>query len=228
MKLGTELYLHIETVVLIVRLKTANKLRKVIIGAGITTVGLAFWASQAFYTVTKVIDGDTFVTNEKQYVRFDKVDAPEINNCLGEESKVALSNLILGKKVFLKVNFIEKNRNRLVASVYAKNGNIQAMMLNKGLGTLRGGLSQKDLNIASDNARRLKLGVYSSICTQSENIKAPKFNIKGNVRHNEKYYRYLGCAQYETTIVQLHFGDKWFCSEKEALEAGFTKAGDCK
>jgi len=77
-------------------------------------------------------------------------------------------------------------------------------------------------------ARELKLGVYSDTCTQVKNLVNPKCNIKGNIRNYDKYYRYLGCDQYETTLIQLHFGDKWFCTESEAKNAGFSLGGDCK
>jgi endonuclease YncB( thermonuclease family) len=214
-----------------VRGKTPGKLislkKGIIAGATIATLGLGYWASQAFYTVTSVIDGDTFVTAENQYVRFNKIDAPEIDLCLGKEAKAELEKLILNTKVFLKVHFIEKDRNRLISSVYSGKGNIEVIMLAKGLATLRGGSKQEELNNAVGSARNLKLGVYSDTCTQATNPSNPKCNIKGNVRHNEKYYRYPGCDQYETTLVQLHFGDKWFCTESDAIKSGFVKGGDC-
>jgi hypothetical protein len=28
-------------------------------------------------------------------------------------------------------------------------------------------------------------------------------------------------------LIQLHQGDQWFCTEKEAVKAGFVKAGGC-
>lgn len=44
-----------------------TKTWKKIVATGVVTasLGLGFWASKAFYTVTSVIDGDTFVTSEK-------------------------------------------------------------------------------------------------------------------------------------------------------------------
>lgn len=202
--------------------------KKILITAALTTsVALSFWATQAFYTVREVVDGDTFVTKENQYVRFDKVDAPELNNCMGKQAKDELSRLVLGKKVFIKVNYKEPERGRLVASVYTLKGNVQEQMLKKGLGTLRGGLQQDALNKASDIARESKVGVFSKTCTQSVNPENPKCNIKGNILHGEKYYRYPGCAQYDTTLVQLHFGEKWFCTEVQAKKSGFAKGPDC-
>ena len=208
------------------KVKTWKKVA--VTGAVAATLVLGFWASKAFYEVKEVVDGDTFVTKENQYVRFDKIDAPEIENCMGKEAKEELTRLIVGKKVFIKVRYIEPERARLIASVYSTNGNIEERMLEKGLATLRGGGMQKVLNKASDKARGSGIGVHSSLCTQRENPENPKCNIKANILHGAKYYRYPGCKQYETTLVQLHFGERWFCTEKEAKAAGFIKGGDCK
>src|SRR3989344_4708237 len=95
-----------------------KKLRwKKVAATGVITASLAlgFWASKAFYTVKKVIDGDTFITLENQYIRLDSVNAPELDYCLGKESKDELSKLILGKKVYLRVTYIDGYK-RLVAS----------------------------------------------------------------------------------------------------------------
>jgi endonuclease YncB( thermonuclease family) len=199
--------------------------KKVLIGAATGVAALGFWASQAFYTVKEVVDGDTFVTVENQYVRFDKVDAPEIGLCLGKESKDELEKLVLNKKVFIKVRYVEKDWGRLVGSVYGMQGNIEEIMLSKGLVTLRNG---SEYSGVVEKAKAEKVGVYSAKCTQTINIEDPKCGIKGNIRARNKYFRFPGCKQYDTTLVQLHFGDKWFCSESEAKKAGFIKGSDCR
>lgn len=193
----------------------------------VTSLGLGFWASKAFYTVTSVIDGDTFITSEKQHIRLDSVNAPELGSCLGTEAKTELSKLVLNKKVYLKVTYIDGLR--LIASVYTTQGNVGELMLKSGLATFddKGTQSGTTLRATANKAREQKLGVYSSVCTQLENPANQKCNIKGNVRGSDKFYHYRGCAQYENTLVQLHFGDKWFCTEKEARAAGFTKGEDC-
>ena len=203
-------------------------LKKVIVGGVISsTLGLGFWASQAFYTVTKVIDGDTFVTAEKQYVRLDSVNAPEMGSCLSEESKEALSKLVLGKKVYIKVTYI--NGMRLIASVYTTDGNVGQKMLAKGLATFadKGTQTKNGLLETANLAKERKLGVYSETCTQLVNLSNPKCNIKGNTTGDKHLYRYPGCQSYSQTVVELHMGDKWFCSDKEAKKAGFSLGGDC-
>jgi micrococcal nuclease len=144
-------------------------------------------------------------------------------------SKAELEKLILGKKVFLKVNRKDVYY-RLIAEVYTPSGNVGQKLLEKGMATFanKGWYKSKEYLKASDKAQVKKIGVYSDKCTQTENPKNPKCNIKGNRRGEESIYHYPGCGQYNNTIVQLYLGDQWFCTEKEAQKAGFTKGSDCK
>jgi micrococcal nuclease len=208
--------------------KKVGNWKKVVVGGILSaSVGLGFWASQAFYTVTSVTDGDTFVTKEKQYIRLDSVNAPELDSCLGLEAKSELEKLVLNKKVFLKVTYT--NGSRLIASAYTLDGNVGEMMLKKGLATFADKGTQKGNGLleTANIARSKKLGVYSLTCTQSENLANPKCPIKGNVNDSDRVYHYPGCKLYNSTLVQLHLGDKWFCTENEALKAGFVMGKDC-
>lgn len=73
--------------------KKFSKFKKAVaVGVIAGSVGLSFWASKVFYTVTYVIDGDTFVTTENQRVRLDSVNTPEMGNCLADEAKKNLKN----------------------------------------------------------------------------------------------------------------------------------------
>jgi len=205
--------------------------KKAIIGGVVgASLGLGFWASKAFYIVAKVIDGDTFVTKEDRYIRLDRsIDAPEIDSCLGVEAKEELSDLIVGKKVFVKADYVD-DKKRLIGSVYTINGDVGVAILKKGLAEYdNSGASpkNKDYLEAASFARENNLGIYSK-CTETQNPKNPKCNIKGNVRDGNKTYSTPNCSSYGQTIVQLYDGDKWFCTESEAKKVGFTKGGDCK
>ena len=208
--------------------KKAGKLKKIVAtGAAAATLGLGFWASKAVYSVKEVVDGDTFITTENQYVRLDSVDAPELEYCLGEEAKEELEKLVLNKKVFIKVSYL--NGMRLVASVYTSQGDVGAKMLSKGLATFadKGHQKQSTLLKISQEAREKKIGVYSATCTQMENPINPSCDIKGNIRNGVWYYRYPTCTNYKNTQVQLYLGEDWFCTEAEAKKAGYIKAPDC-
>lgn len=53
--------------------------------------------------------------------------------------------------------------------------------------------------------------------------------IKGNISStNEKIYHLLGCGSYEKTVIDESAGERWFCSEQDAVAAGWRKAGNCR
>lgn len=52
--------------------------------------------------------------------------------------------------------------------------------------------------------------------------------IKGNISTSgEKIYHLPGCGSYEKTVINEQTGEKYFCSESEAIETGFRKAKNC-
>lgn len=214
-----------------VRKKTDKIKRIAATGAAAAVLGLGFWASKAVYTVKSVIDGDTFVTTEDQYIRLDNIDAPEIGRCGSDESKKYLEKLVLNKKVFLKVSYLDGHR--LIASAYTLDGNVAANMLKSGMAislnkSNTNEVKKEGFTEISSNARNKKIGVFSDKCTQEKNSENPKCAIKGNVSKYGKFYRTPDCSQYKITILQLYLGDQWFCTEKEAQKAGFTKSPDCE
>lgn len=51
--------------------------------------------------------------------------------------------------------------------------------------------------------------------------------IKGNISSSGKIYHLPGCASYEKTTINESQGERWFCSESEAEQAGWRKAKNC-
>ena len=52
--------------------------------------------------------------------------------------------------------------------------------------------------------------------------------IKGNISASgEKIYHLPGCGSYKKTVITESKGERWFCSEKEAISAGWRKAKNC-
>ena len=87
------------------------------------------------YFVTKVIDGDTIeVRQEKRNykVRLSEIDAPEINQRFGTESKNFLASLILNKEIEL-IYITEDRYGRIVAKIYRDNKDINRSMVRNGL-----------------------------------------------------------------------------------------------
>lgn len=181
------------------------------------------------YKVERIVDGDTFVTTENQMIRFSGIDAPEMDNCNGDEAKETLRKLILNKKLYLKVIYRDGS-NRLISNVYDEKGLVSPKMVRLGMAYYtQAGMQSPELAEAANEARSKKLGVYSPKCTQLTNLDNPKCVIKANkgIGVRKKIYHFPGCGQYNNTIVQLSLGDRWFCSEDEAKQAGFIKGSDC-
>ncbi|MCD8486031.1 MAG: cold shock domain-containing protein [Desertifilum sp.] len=57
-------------------------------------------------------------------------------------------------------------------------------------------------------------------------ITKPGCIIKGNISINSgnKLYHLPGMEDYESTLINLSKGEKWFCSESEAIASGWRKA----
>ena len=52
--------------------------------------------------------------------------------------------------------------------------------------------------------------------------------IKGNISSSgEKIYHLPGCGSYAKTGIDTGAGERWFCSETEAVQAGWRKAKNC-
>ena len=57
----------------------------------------------------------------------------------------------------------------------------------------------------------------------------PACAVKGNSskKINERIYHVPGYYNYNDTIIEPSRGERWFCSEREAIEAGWRKALNC-
>jgi len=179
--------------------------------------------------VVQVIDGDTFKLQNKQTVRLASIDAPELDKCLGKESKKALSQLILGKRVVLLEPYSDQYH-RINALVLSDGRIINEIMVRNGyaIDTYSSFSAKKALQDANDYARENHLGIHGSQCSQ---LIAPNPDcvIKGNhdQRQDRPLYSYPGCTNYNRTIIDLWKNDQWFCSEEEAIKAGYLRSGDC-
>jgi cold shock CspA family protein len=57
-------------------------------------------------------------------------------------------------------------------------------------------------------------------------VSQPGCIIKGNISHNSgrKLYHVPGMEDYEGTIIDESFGERWFCTEQEAISNGWQRA----
>lgn len=199
--------------------------------------------------VVRVVDGDTFTLRDGRRVRLLGVDAPETGRCMGDRAKTRMEQLVLGRFVRLK-DETQDSYGRILANVIAdepfglwmkylyhrfivKDGYhgfamVNRVMVEEGLGKygFSGTQYNRVLSSAHEAARTGKLGIYSPACRQVES-KRYDCQIKGNIRDGKKTYHLPSCANYADTIVDTSFGDRWFCTEKEAAASGFVRATGC-
>lgn len=100
-----------------------------------TIVLMAFLAAPAMAEkVVSCHDGDTCRVLDAQgktiKIRFYGIDAPEIDQPFGKESRDYLESLIKGKDV--KIKFVGRSFNRRTAKIYFNGQDIQALMVSHG------------------------------------------------------------------------------------------------
>lgn len=177
-----------------------------------------------------VIDGDTLVLEGKVKVRLRSLDAPELKYCGGPEAKLELEKLVSGKKVVVKEEIIDQ-QGRPMALIYVGGVLVNLEMLKSGWARFHSDSTslRAQLKKAADKVKEKSLGIFSPKCYQKTNPNNSKCVIKGNLDKdaNKKIYYFPGCSQYEFTIIEKDLGEDWFCTEKEAREAGFTRAETC-
>jgi endonuclease YncB( thermonuclease family) len=210
-------------------------IKKVAIGILITaSVGLNGYfllSKNSEMTVTQVHDGDTFTLKNGERVRLLGIDAPELGNCGATESASLLKSLVLGKTI--KITDEKRDTyGRRMGLVWKGSTLINKEMLKEGWAkpNYDPNSESETLKTAYKYASENKLGVYSSLCKKINPTPTSKnCTIKGNIDKatGDHFYHLTTCPHYKQIVLDLDIGEKFFCSEKEAKEAGFTIASEC-
>ena len=148
--------------------------------------------------VVSVPDGDSLQLKDGRRVRLLGIDAPERGRCMADEARTKLVELAQGRHVRLK-NVVTDSYGRMLANVIVKGWPLARALLAAGLARNRSSMSNHIIK-----------------CSMMQ--KAAK---------SEKYYYLPDCRQYPQVLVDRAFGDSWFCTEEEAMKAGFTKSAMC-
>jgi len=213
-------------------------MKKLIIG--ILAIAIALFSFLLYknslpkYTITRVIDGDTFViqgiSSPKGTVRLIGVDTPEVGECYFQQAKDFVASFIgLPVKVEYDVNKMDQFGRALVyVSIPAKDNKwilLNTMMLEQGIGryyTDQINLKYGVQFLASANeGYKNKFGLWTQ-CTENKTIGC---TIKGNVgRDGKRYYHLPSFRHYAQTVVNFDKGDMYFCSEQEAISKGWARA----
>lgn len=178
----------------------------------------------------KILDGDTFQLPDGDRVRLLGVNTPEIGRCGSAEATAELTELISGKSVRIE----EEKRDtygRRMGLVYVGSTLVNQSMLSAGWARPDYTKNSKSEELksafheASDNRRGLH-----SLCKIANPVpENPKCVIKGNIDQSswDHLYHLPNCRHYDKIVLNLDLGEQFFCSEKEAQDAGFTLAPDC-
>lgn len=178
--------------------------------------------------VEGVIDGDTIVVEPKTRVRLRHLDAPELPYCGGKEAKAALEKMVSGRRVRLTEQ-VPDQRGRGMALLWVDDAMVNRQLIAAGLVRFHHDTSTHadELKALGLEVKNAKKGIFS-LCQSLVNTKHPDCAVKGNIDRTRKTYHMPGCTQYPYTVVEEDIGEQWFCSEKEARAAGYTKSERCE
>lgn len=208
------------------------------------------------HKVLRVVDGDTFDIEGGYRVRLLGIDSPEKNDCYFDQSKLFLEDLIEGKEVYLEKDITASDRfGRLLRYAILKfddpqkdNILVNNQMVLKGFAfdeNMTADKKYRDLLASSERkAREEKLGMWLecgylekeekekvlSLREKDTGPEDPSCTIKGNISEKGYGMNYFieGCPNYNRIKIDSRKGEKYFCSEEEAKEAGFTKSVSCQ
>lgn len=194
----------------------------------LVSVGLNFFLILSWREknqVLRVVDGDSFDLKDGRRIRLLGIDTPEKNRCMYEEARERLRQMIENRRLRMENTLID-DYGRILANVFVGNTLVNKVMLEEGLARFLYVKSPyyDELKSSFLTAKTERIGVFSATCS-SQPLDC---FIKGNIRDGDKIYHLPGCKNYSQVEMQGAFGDEWFCSEQEALQAGFRKVEGCK
>jgi micrococcal nuclease len=196
--------------------------------------------------VTQVVDGDTIgveVNGVPFRVRYIGIDAPEMPDEPGaKDSSSANRSLVEGKRIVMIRDLSEADKyGRLLRYVFADGVFVNLELVRQGFA--RAGYYPPDtactagLRAAEEEARREQLGIWGLLgsptyatrtgtgCADGCVTPPAGCLIKGNINsEGEKIYHVPGGRYYDQTVIDPEKGERWFCSEAEAVAAGWRKS----
>ena len=188
------------------------------------------------FKVTRVVDGDTIEIEGGEKVRYIGIDTPETVDprkpvqCFGVEASKKNKELVEGKTVRLEKDITDRDKySRLLRYVWVGDLFVNLELVKQGFASSYSYPPdikyQKEFLAAEKEAREAERGLWKACPQQTP---TGDCNIKGNISTSgEKIYHLPGCGSYAKTQIDEKRGERLFCSEKEAQEAGWRKALNC-
>jgi micrococcal nuclease len=199
--------------------------------------------------VTGVVDGDTIkvrLAGVTERVRVIGIDTPELasRECYAQQAASKMQSLVQSKQVRLVADPTQDDRDRygrLLRHVRLADGrSVAQLLIAGGFGreyTYDRPYAGRDSHLEAQRAAQAAdRGIWSSGCLSAVApapvAPAPSASppaagsgactIKGNISsEGEKIYHVPGGAFYEQTKISTAKGERWFCSESDAVAAGW-------
>ena len=191
-----------------------------------------------------VIDGDTLEIHGKR-IRLHGIDAPESGQSCkldgksyrcGQQAALALSDKIEQSTVSCQKTDTDRY-GRIVAICYKGQEDLNAWMVSQGWAISYRQYST-DYVSQEELAKASKIGIWagqfvvpsqwrrgSRLVDSSEVLSDGSCQIKGNInRKGEKIFHVPGGRWYAATKIDATKGEQMFCSEQEAISAGWRKS----
>jgi len=200
-------------------------MRKIVLGVLAVVIGLfGWWWIERPVKVVRVVDGDNIELADGRRIRYLGIDSPEEGECFRDESTRMNKELVLNKKVKLKFDKDSMdNYGRILAYVYVDTKMVNQELLERGAGkyffdkqTTR---FEAELVAAAQQGYESKQGLWGECGDETGCV------VKGNLdKLDKRWYHLPEMRHYNQVVVNLDKGDRWFCSQEEAVKAGFSKA----
>lgn len=193
-----------------------------------------FLVANSAYAETRIIDGDTLKIGDTTF-RLNGIDAPEHGqrcgtwNC-GAEATEALVEIIKSREVTCDA-IAEDGFGRVIATCFADGADVGRTLVDKGLAWAF--VKYSDAYTGDEARARIRgIGIWSgrfeppwafrearwTAATESSPQGCP---IKGNISRNGRIYHAPWSPWYNRTRINAAKGEHWFCSEAEAVAAGW-------
>ncbi len=207
------------------------------------------------YLVLGVVDGDTIdvqIGGARTRVRYIGINTPETvhptrgTECFGAEASARNRALVAGQFVRLEKDVSETDKyGRLLRYVYVGDVLVNEVLVAEGyanVSTYPPDVRYTErFRVAEAAARTAGKGLWGAGCTVYQSpssqeggaVPVPSDGgacaIKGNIAQEsgERIYHIPGCEYYTQTVISEEKGERWFCSEAEAVAAGWRKAHNC-
>lgn len=198
------------------------------------------------YEVVRVVDGDTVILNidgQRTRVRLIGIDTPESvaedKSRNVKEGKIAseyTKNLLENKKVRLEFDDEKKDvYERKLGYVFLDDEFINEKLLKEGMAKLYTKTTNQKyserLKKAEEYARENKKGFWKDFYVNDPNLyikytdSKGRGMIKGNINNKGlKIYHMPNQKSYKDVKINFKKGEKYFVTEKEAQDEGFSKS----